>query len=71
MMLILLAQPNARRQLWSTAKGSALLAHFTGFHAVALLCAPPYRVPSQRLYESLSAVPPLPSSLGVTLGGTT
>ena len=39
-----------------------------GFHVVALLCAPCYRVPAQYLCESWSAVPPLPSSLVVTLG---
>ena len=33
-----------------------------GFHAVALLCAPRYRVPSQYLCESTFAVPLLPST---------
>ena len=42
-----------------------------GFHAIAFLCASRYRVPSQYLCESWSAVPLLPSSLVVTLDGTT
>ena len=40
------------------------------FHAVALLCAPHYKVSEQYLCESWSKVPPLPSSCVATLGGT-
>ena len=49
------------RQLNSTTKGSNLVAHLTGFPCcslvIILLCASRYRVPSQYLCESWSAVP--------------
>ena len=41
-----------------------------GFHAVVLLCAPCYRVSTQYLCDSWSAVPPVPSSCVATPGRT-